>query len=102
MKLKNHFISILFNQSINSKSLPNDWKKAQISAIFKKGNKSQAKNYRPVSLTSVICKTPEKIIRDHLTDHIDKNKLFSDKQYGFIKRSTVTRSVRQTAYPLTS
>jgi hypothetical protein len=44
---------------INSKSLPNDWKKAQISAIFKKGNKSQAKNYRPVGLTSVICKTPE-------------------------------------------
>ena len=65
-------------------------KNAQISAIFKKGNKSQAKNYRPVSLTSVICKTLERIIRDHLIDHIDKNKLFSDKQYGFIKGRSTT------------
>ena len=65
-------------------------RKAQISAIFKKGNTSQAKNYRPVSLTSVICKTLERIIRDHLIDHIDKNKLFSDKQYGFIKGRSTT------------
>jgi hypothetical protein len=47
-------------------------------------------NYRPVSLTSLICKTLKRIIRDHLIDHIDKNKLFSDKQYGFIKGRSTT------------
>ena len=82
-------LCIIFNQSVNSKSVPIDWKNAMISAIFKKGNKSVAKNYRPVSLTSVVCKTLEKILRQHITDHMKTNNLFSDKQYGFIAgRST--------------
>jgi hypothetical protein len=51
-------LSILFNQSLALKTVTKEWKNAQISAISKKGNKSQAKNYRPVSLTSVVCKGP--------------------------------------------
>jgi hypothetical protein len=46
-------LRIIFNQSLTLKTVPKEWKNGQISAIFKKGNKSQAKNYRPVSLTSV-------------------------------------------------
>jgi hypothetical protein len=45
-----------------AKTVPKEWKNGQISAIFKKGNKSQAKNYRPVSLTSVVCKIMEKCL----------------------------------------
>ena len=41
-------LSIIFNQSLALKTVPKVWKNSQISAIFKKGNKSQAKNYRPV------------------------------------------------------
>ena len=89
MKLKNHLVYSSTSQLIVNHYLMIG-RKAQISAIFKKGNTSQAKNYRPVSLTSVICKTLERIIRDHLIDHIDKNKLFSDKQYGFIKGRSTT------------
>jgi hypothetical protein len=57
---------IIFNQSLALKTVPKEWKNAQISAIFKKGNKSQAKNYRPVSLTLVVCKIMEKLGNDHL------------------------------------
>jgi hypothetical protein len=53
--------------------------KCKISAIFKKGNKSQAKNYRPVSLTSVVCKLMEKLIRLYIINHMKANKLFSNK-----------------------
>ncbi|CAG2214927.1 unnamed protein product [Mytilus edulis] len=82
-------LSLIFNQSLNEKTVPKEWKNALVSAIFKKGNKSQAKNYRPVSLTSVVCKILEKIIREHIIKHMKLNRLFSNKQYGFISgRST--------------
>jgi hypothetical protein len=69
--------------------IPKEWKKATISAIFKKGNRSMAGNYRPVSLTSVVCKLLEKIIRQHIIKHMKINKLFSNKHFGFISgRST--------------
>ena len=48
-----------------------------------------AENYRPVNQTWVICKTMEKIIRNYIVDHMKINRLFSNKQYGFISgRST--------------
>ena len=56
----------------------------------KKGDKKSANNYRPVSLTSIPCKSIEKIIRDEIVTHMKTNNLFSDKQFGFISgRSTV-------------
>ncbi|CAC5397992.1 unnamed protein product [Mytilus coruscus] len=82
-------LCIIYNQSLESKTVPNDWKNAMIRAIFKKGNKSLAKNYRPVSLTSVVCKIMEKILSEFIIEHMKKNNLFSKKQYGFIAgRST--------------
>ena len=64
--------------------MPSEWKIGQITALFKKGDKKLASNYRPVSLTSVICKTMEKLIRKRIVDHMNKNDLFSDRQFGFI------------------
>ena len=69
--------------------IPKEWKKETISAIYKKGNISMAGNYRPMSLTSVVCKLLEKIIREHIIKHMKVNKLFSNKQFRFISgRST--------------
>ena len=71
--------------------LPDDWKQAKVSAIFKrKGNRKKAGNYRPVSLTCIICKILEGCIRDHIVEHMMVNNIFSKQQFGFIKgRSTV-------------
>ena len=83
-------ITIIFNTSIKTKTLPSEWKKANVTAIYKKGNKSQPGNYRPVSLTAILCKVLESLIRDEIITHMKKNKLFSDKQFGFISgRSTM-------------
>jgi hypothetical protein len=82
-------LQLLFDKSINSGELPEDWKLATVVAIHKKGNKSDVKNYRPVSLTCILCKVMESFIRDHIMEHFFINKLFTNKQYGFIKgRST--------------
>ena len=66
---------------------------AHVTPIYKnKGAHNLAVNYRPVSLTSIICKMMESVIRKAMTDHLVRENLLSDKQYGFIgKRSTVTQ-----------
>ena len=82
-------LAILFNQSIKQKTVPKSWKEAQITAIFKKGKKCMAGNYRPVSLTSIVCKIMETLVRESIIKHMKINKLFTDRQYGFISgRST--------------
>ena len=53
--------------------------------LFKKGSRNKSVNYRPVSLTSVICKLLETIIRDHMMDFLVKHKLINPSQHGFLK-----------------
>ena len=81
----------LFNKSLSEGQLPEDWKQAKVSAIFKrKGSRKKAGNYRPVSLTCILCKILEGCIRDHIVEHMVENNTFSKQQFGFIKgRSTV-------------
>ena len=49
-----HLLSVLMNKTLKENEVPQDWKKALVSPIFKKGSKSAPGNYRPVSLTCVI------------------------------------------------
>ena len=56
-------IAILFNKVLEDSKLPRDWKMAYISAIFKKGSRSLPANYRPISLTCILCKILERFIR---------------------------------------
>ena len=71
-------------------TIPNDWKHAKVTAIFKKGERKKPNNYRPVSLTCIACKVMESIVRDQIMRHMRDNKLFTVKQYGFLDgRSTV-------------
>ena len=80
----------LFNNSLAVGELPKEWKQERISAIFKKGNRKNAGNYRPVSSTSIICKYMEQCVKDNIVNHMIRNKLFSTQQFDFIKdRSTV-------------
>ena len=79
----------IFSTSIRSGKLPIDWKKAHVAAVFKKGDRGSPNNYRPISLTSIICKVLESILRDHIVDYLHCNNLFSTQQYGFVPgRST--------------
>ena len=73
----------LFTTSLQTGALPSQWKEANVTCIFKKGDKSSPGNYRPVSLTSVLCKTLEKIVREEIMKHLNKHDLLSDCQYGF-------------------
>ena len=81
----------VFNISLQEGMVPLEWKEANIIPLFKKGSRKKSVNYRPVSLTSVICKLLETIIRDHMMDFLVKHKLINPSQHGFLKaRSCLT------------
>ena len=82
---------VIFRKSLDEGFVPEDWKSAYISPIFKKVNRNSADNYRPVSLTSLICKVFETIIRDSMMHYLEDNGLIRDSQHGFRKgRSCLT------------
>ena len=83
-------LETIFIQSLKEGKTPKEWKTGEISAIFKKGKRRQAGNYRPVSLTSVVCKLMESLIREEIIRHMRINRLFSPLQYGFIDRRSTT------------
>ena len=68
-------LSLIFNMSIHLKQVPSDWKHANVTPIFKKGDKSDPGNYRPISLTSQICKVLESILRDNIVNHLNTHTL---------------------------
>ena len=81
----------VFNMSLQEGIVPLEWKEANIIPLLKKGSRNKSVNYRPVSLTSVICKVLETIIRDHMMDFLIKHKLINPSQHGFLKaRSCLT------------
>ena len=85
-------VTILFNATLKDGTIPKDWKMAFITGIFKKGSKHLPENYRPISLTSILCKIMEKFVRDSVVTHLLEKGLLSKKQFGFISgRSTLTQ-----------
>ena len=68
----------LFNKSVETGTIPPDWKEAHVVPIHKKGSRHDPCNYRPISLTSVVCKLLESLIRDKMWQHLDQNDLVSD------------------------
>ena len=81
----------LFNLSLKEGIVPSEWREANITPLFKKGSRKKPENYRPVSLTSVVCKLLETLIRDHMVEFLVKHKLINTSQHGFLKaRSCLT------------
>ena len=80
----------MFNLSLKEGVVPFEWKEANIIPLFK-GSRNKSENYRSVSLTSVICKLLERLIKDHMVDFLVRHKLLNSSQHGFLKaRSCLT------------
>ena len=77
-------LQILFRTSYYTCTIPKDWKVAHVVPVYKKGSKNSVENYRPISLTSLIMKVYERIIRADLMKRIE-NKL-DHRQHGFLPR----------------
>ena len=79
-------LTLIFQASLKQGQLPNDWKHANITPVFKKGARSAPANYRPISLTCICCKILEHIVSSSIYAHLEENKILSDVQHGFRKK----------------
>ena len=88
-------LTILFQQSMEKGKIPDDWREANVTPIYKlKGKKSDPGNYRPVSLTNVVCKMMERVVKEELMKHVETNRLLCNAQHGFrAKRSPQTNLI---------
>ena len=79
-----YVLAELFNNCLKGSCFPDCWKVSSVVPVFKNvEERSTAKNYRPVSLLSLVSKVFEKFVNNRIVDHLEKCGLFSDFQYGF-------------------
>ena len=95
-------LTIIIQKSLDSNQVPTDWKKAIVSPVFKKGDRSKPENYRPISLTSICCKISEHIIVSEMMKHLDKHTILQDSQHGFRKKRSCETQLLVTSHDLAS
>ena len=76
-------LSIIWRQSLDTGEIPKVLKTANITPLYKGGAKNDPKNYRPVALTSHIIKCFERILREKITEFLERNCLYNVNQHGF-------------------
>jgi hypothetical protein len=82
----------LYNKSFELSAIPDIWKSAVVTPVFKKGSPSSVSNYRPISITCIICKVMESILKDNLIAYLSENNLITKQQHGFLaKHSTCSQ-----------
>ena len=75
-------MTLLFNNSVETGIIPEDCKSANVTAIHKKGSRQEPGNYRSISLTSVVCKSMERLVKERLITQLEMNNLIGDSQHG--------------------
>ena len=95
-------LCIIFNKSIRTGEVPDDWKIANVTPVFKKGSRSLAENYRPISLTSVICKILESLLCEVIITHLSEQQLLNSSQHGFVSHRSCLTNLLEYLETLTS
>ncbi len=89
-------LALIFRASLSSSQLPVQFRSANVTPLFKKGDKSVPSNYRLVSLTSIPYKIIESIVRSKMTEYLYKNNLLTKEQHGFVRSKSCTTNLLET------
>ena len=84
-------LSLLFKLSYNTGVVPREWKLAHVVPVHKKGSKENIENYRPISLTSLVMKTFERILKEEILNRTSH--LLDDRQHGFLRKRSCTTNM---------
>jgi len=79
-------ITKIFKMSLKTATVPPQWTRADITALHKGGSRHDPKKFRPISITSLLCRILETIVKTSATQHFDDEDYISDKQHGFRSR----------------
>ena len=88
-------LSVIINSSFNTGDVPHLLKISKICPIYKKGDKSDLSNYRPISILPNFSKILEKLVYNRLVTYLEKHSILSDKQYGFRKNRSTYMAVTE-------
>ena len=83
----------VINLSFNEGKFPTQLKSASVIPVFKKGDKLEVNNYRPISLISIISKIIEKLIHRRLNSFLEQNNIFYPSQFGFRDRHSTSHAL---------
>ena len=81
-------LAALFNKSMHLAQVPSQWKLANVTPVFKKGDKHDVQNYRPISLLPAVSKIMERCLHDHIYPQV-KSHIYN-LQHGFVKGRSCT------------
>ncbi len=95
-------LQFIFQQTLDTGHLPLDWRRANITPLFKKGSTIIPANYRPVSLTCTCCKLIEHIIDSHLMKHLSKWNILAENQHAFRRARSCETQLILTTHDLAS
>ena len=86
-------ITTIYQKSLEQETVPNDWLNARVVPTYKKkGERYDCENYRPISITCILCKVKEHIVASHIRKHLETNNILYPLQHGFrSKRSCETQ-----------
>lgn len=91
----------LFRKSTESGKVPKEWKQANVTPVHKNGSKKLPMNYRPISLTSIIGKLLETILKNQIYEYIEENDIVPPNQHGFRSHHSCTTNLIQFFDPIT-
>ena len=83
-------ITKLLNISIRTGNFPEIWKCSKVPALFKTGDRTNASNYRPISILPTMSTILEKVVHSQSYDFLNSNNLISSKQFGFRTKLSTT------------
>ena len=86
-------ITCIFQKTLDSGKIPTDWKHANVCPVFKKGDKRNAINYRPISLTCILSKIMEHIIASNIMSHLEKRTFYMTYNMAFDHQDHVKPSL---------
>ena len=95
-------LALIFNDSLARGDVPNEWRQANVSTVFRKGEKYDAANYRPVSPTCICCKFLEHILVRNINKHFALDSILADCQHGFRSQRSSDTQLFQFVYDIIS